>query len=181
MPADLATLVDLFYPNPAALGQFAEVTVQAVPPVYRELLAHTSHMTVAMEEHHAAAVDVHVLDKRVTPTHYARKILLSRRSVGSLGDDKIVLYGIVRINFAFVSPEVEAEIRSETTPLGRVLIEHNVLRRVRLEGLWRVEPGAELVQAFRLAEPHTTFGRTALIECNGEPAIELLEIVVPEA
>ena len=176
MPADLDTLINLFYPNPTRLARFEAVTVQATPPVYRELLAHTSHMTVAMEEHHASAVDVHVLDKRVTDSHYARKILLSRQS-----DGRMVLYGIVRINFAYVSPEVEAEIRSETTPLGRVLIEHNVLRRVRLEGLWQVAPGDELCQLLRLPEPHTTFGRTALIECNGEPAIELLEIVTPDS
>jgi hypothetical protein len=28
-------------------------------------------------------------------------------------------------------------------------------------------------------EGTTTFGRTAMIHCNGEPAVELLEIVAP--
>jgi hypothetical protein len=32
---------------------------------------------------------------------------------------------------------------------------------------------------FQLDRPQTTYGRTALIECDGEPAIELLEIVSP--
>jgi hypothetical protein len=33
---------------------------------------------------------------------------------------------------------------------------------------------------FGLAKPQTVYGRTALIYCNGEPAIELLEIVTPQ-
>jgi chorismate-pyruvate lyase len=64
-------------------------------------------------------------------------------------------------------------------PLGRVLIEHNVMRNVRLLSLWQIEPGAELRQLFKLPEAERCYGRTALIYCNGVPAVELLEIVTP--
>ncbi|HWB01155.1 MAG TPA: hypothetical protein VG713_21850 [Pirellulales bacterium] len=172
--ADLQTLVGLFYDTPAELGQFSDVAVQAMPVDYRELLAHTSHMTVSVEEYHRSPVDVRVLDRRVTPTHYARKILLARKRDGA-----VVQYGIMRVNFDYLSPRVRAEIESEHTPLGRVLIQHDVMRRVRLAGLWQVTPGSELRKLFEIPSPRITYGRTAVIECNGEPAIELLEIVAP--
>ena len=69
-----------------------------------------------------------------------------------------------------------------------MLIDHNVLREVQFDALWRVQPGPDLCRLFGLSaqpagkntEPQTVYGRTALIYCNGEPAIELLEIVTPQ-
>ena len=45
--------------------------------------------------------------------------------------------------------------------------------------LFRVEAGAGLTRMFGCALGAITYGRTALIYCNGEPAIELIEIVAP--
>ena len=73
------------------------------------------------------------------------------------------------------------EILSEIKPLGRVLIEHNVLREVQLASLYRVMPGPALCELFALADPLATYGRTAFIYCDGYPAVELLEIVAPES
>ncbi|HEY1068197.1 MAG TPA: hypothetical protein VGE52_18885, partial [Pirellulales bacterium] len=78
-----------------------------------------------------------------------------------------------------VHPEVRDQILAEKTPLGRVLIEHNVLREIDLVDVWKVEPGPELVKLFRLDRPRTTYGRTARIICDGETAVEVLEIVTP--
>ena len=61
-----------------------------------------------------------------------------------------------------------------------MLIQNNVLRRVPLASLWRVAAGPELAQLFDMPPRDITYGRTALIECNNEPAVELLEIVTPE-
>jgi chorismate-pyruvate lyase len=91
----------------------------------------------------------------------------------------VVQFGIPRLNTAYLDEEVRREIESEQKPLGRVLIDHNVLREVQFDALWRVQPGPDLCQMFGLATPQTVYGRTALIYCNGEPAIELLEIVTP--
>jgi hypothetical protein len=60
-----------------------------------------------------------------------------------------------------------------------VLIEHNVLRNVRLLSLWEIQPGPELRNLFGLTGSETCYGRTALIYCDGVPAVELLEIVTP--
>jgi chorismate-pyruvate lyase len=172
---DLATLVSLFYAQPEALGRLVEVTAEQMPPVYRRLLAHEEHMTVTVEEFHHSPVNVQVLSKTVSLPHYARKILLSSQQ-----DGRVVQFGIVRLNFAYLSAEVQSEIQQEGTPLGRVLIKHNVLRRVHLSRLWEVTPGPDLQQCFGLSGPQKTYGRTAIVECNQEPAVEVLEIVTPE-
>lgn len=171
---DLNSLTGLFYASRSELAAFTEVGIDELPAGYRRLLAHNEHMTVTVEEFHGCPVDVQVLDKLVTPTHYARKILLLRQS-----DRGVVQYGIMRVNLAYLPPEVSREIQSEVAPLGRILIEHDVHRRVQLFSLRRIVTGEELKRYFGLARPTITYGRTALIECNGVPAIELLEIVAP--
>lgn len=169
---DLNVLTALFYGSTDELGQFTEVSAEEMPVAFQTLLAHDNHMTVTVEAFHGSPVDVIVLDKRVTPDHYARKILLTRQS-----DAAVVQYGIMRINFQYVSDAVRRQIETGSIPLGRVLITHNVLRQVELVSLWRVSPGQELADHLGLPAGRETFGRTALIHVDGEPAVELLEIV----
>ena len=164
----------MFYRAPEELGRFEEVYLSKVPDPYRELLAHTHHMTVTVERFHHSPVDVRVLDKRVTPTHYARQILLSRQS-----DGRVVQYGIMRVNLGVLAPEVRAEIEAERTPLGRILIEHDVLRRIYLMSLWKVTPSEQLCRLLEMDSPSDIYGRAAVIDCNDEPGVELLEIVPP--
>ena len=171
---DLETLAGLFYASLAELGRFEEVASRQLERDYRMLLAHDSHMTVTVERFHNGPVDVRVLDSKLSGSHYARKILLARH-----GDGGVVQFGIMRLNFSCVSPAVRREVESRAIPLGRILIQHNVLREVHLTKLWRVTPGEELRGMFKMAPGQVTYGRTAIIDCDGEPAVELLEIVAP--
>jgi chorismate-pyruvate lyase len=171
---DLPTLVGLFYSQPLRLGRFAAQAAEELPPPYRRLLAHQNHMTVTVEQFHGCSVDVRVLETSLTGEHYSRKILLARQS-----DAQVVQFGIVRLDFQFVSQAVREAVESESTPLGRILIQHNVLREVHLSRLWRVEAGEDLAALMSIQPGTVTFGRTAIIDCNGEPAVELLEIVAP--
>ncbi len=171
---DLQTLVGLFFPDPAKLGRFEGVAAAAMPADYQSLLAHQEHMTVTVEKFHGSLVDVVVLKQQLSGEHYARKILLRRQS-----DGKVVQFGIMRLDFTSVDEAVRREVEGQSTPLGRILIQHNVLREVRLEKLWRVTPGDDLRWWFAAAPGQITYGRTALIDCNGKPAVELLEIVAP--
>lgn len=171
---ELNALVDLFYADPSRLGTFTEVLPDELTEGARLLLAHDKHMTVTVEAFHGSLVSVEVLQVHVTPTHYARKIVLHRES-----DGEVVLFGIVRLALALLDPDVRQEIESQRVPLGRVLIERNVMRDVRLLSLWRIDPGQDLQQLFRLPQPQVCFGRTALIYCDSVPAVELLEIVTP--
>lgn len=172
---ELETLIGLFYASTAQLGQFDEVQPAEMPPGYRRLLAHNQHMTVTVEAHHGCPVDVEVLDKLVTDRHYARKILLLRTS-----DARAVQFGIMRVCLDHLETPVRAEIERARMPLGRILIDHDVLRTIQLESLYRVRPGPSLQSYLSVARGATTYGRTALIYTNNEPAVELLEIVTPD-
>ncbi len=173
---DLATLVGLFYDAPERLGEFTPVDGPQMPAAYGLLLNHQHHMTVTVERFHGGLVDVTVLDKIATLTHYSRKILLSKQS-----DRQVVQFGIVRLHLAALSETVRDEILAQQTPLGRVLIKHHVMREIHLSGLWQVTPGEDLCQCFSCSPEQITYGRTALIFCDNRPAIELLEIVAPLA
>jgi chorismate-pyruvate lyase len=173
MPA-LDHLAGLFFRDLAELGSFEEVLVEQTPEPYRTLLAHHEHMTVSVEAHYGAPVDVEVLESQRDGDFYSRKIILHRQT-----DGHVVLFGVPRISLRLLDEDVRREILGQNIPLGRVLISHNVMREVQLASLYRVEPGPELCRMFRLAAPQTTYGRTAFIYLDGYLAIELLEIVAP--
>lgn len=172
---ELDDLIALFYRSHEELGKFTRCAADECPAEYQAMLAHESHMTVTVERRHQCEVDVEVLDSRTTETHYLRKIILRRKS-----DRRVVQFGIVRLATAALQPAVRDEIMAQKIPLGRVLINHDVLRHVHLSGLWKVVCGAELAAMFVVEPGRVSYGRTALIFCDGEPAVELLEVVAPE-
>jgi len=173
---NLEELIGLFYGNVEEVGAFKQVPAGIMPGYARTLLSHNEHMTVTVEEFHGCAIEVEVLQVLEQDTHYSRKIVLRRQS-----DQRVVLFGIVRLDFRHVDDDVRREIVSRQIPLGKILIAHNVLRQLQLVGLWKIEPGADLRSIFHMepTSPLSVYGRTALIYCDGEPAVELLEIVSP--
>ena len=102
-----------------------------------------------------------MLRSLLSDTHYAREVLLSCGCSG-----KMVQYGIVRLNLTCLDDECRRDIESERIPLGRALIKHDVLRKVRLLSLWKIVPADVLQALFRLDGKETCYGRTALIYCN---------------
>jgi chorismate-pyruvate lyase len=145
-----------------------------VPEPYRGLLVHEHHMTVTVEAYHGGPVDVRILARRQDGSFYARKILLVHRASG-----KVVQSGIVRIDLDQCSQSVRDAILAGQTPLGRILIEHDVLRRIEPTAYLRIIPGPAPMGWFSLSEPTPLYGRLAIIHCNGRPAVELLEVVAP--
>src|SRR5262249_39291801 len=90
-----------------------------------------------------------------------------------------VQFGIVRIDFRYCSEAVRQAIVAENTPLGRILIEHDVLRWIEPTRFLRVRSCPALKMWFNLDPSPETYGRLAYIHCNNQPAVELLEIVAP--
>src|SRR5215211_596176 len=120
----------------------------ALPEPYRGLLAHTEHMTVTVEAYYGAPVDVRVLQAGQFGDFYHRQIVLVPQ-----GTDRVVQYGLMRIDLACCSAPVREAILAQKTPLGRILIEHNVLRRVQPTSFLRIDPGPSLLEAMQLAAP----------------------------
>lgn len=167
-----AALASLFYDSLSTVGEFAPVEAEALPQVYKSLLAHDDHMTVTVEAWHNSLVDVGVLHEVRDGDCYAREILLTRQRDGG-----VVQYGIMRIDLTGLPEIVRLEIESQALPLGRILIRHHVLRQVELVQLWQVKPAEALRLAMKLDSEEALYGRTARILVEGKPAVELLEIV----
>ena len=90
-------------------------------------------------------------------------------------------YGIVRFNLSYVTEDVRREILAGQTPLGRILINHNVLRHIDLGAILEIEAGPRLAAHFGMPVGGVTYGRMATIFCNRQPAVDLLEISSPES
>lgn len=174
-----AALLDLCRPflHGAAGGPFrgccAVVQPADIPYPQDQLLVHHAHMTEVLERHHGAPVGVVVLEESLDGDRYTRKIVLTPANSADP-----VEWGIVRMDFRYMAPEVRDEILAKRLPLGAVLIKHDVLRRVKPLWFMRFPADSPVVRLFagaRNAEP--VYGRIGMIYCNDEPAIELLEIV----
>ena len=144
-----------------------------IPHPQDELLVHHSHMTLVLERHHGKPVDVHVLDERIEGYYYRRKISLTPK-----GSDKIVEWGVVRLDLRYMPDEVAREIREKKTPLGAILIKHKLHRRVKPRYFLRFPAGSSVMKLFTPEPQELLYGRLGMIYCDDEPCIELLEIVV---
>lgn len=183
---DLERIISLFYQpidSDDRLGKFSRLRDADLPSEARRLLAHDNHMTVTLEESIGGPVDLTVLETRIDDSDYARKIVLT-----SQADKTPVMFGIVRVNLGKLEPTIRSSIKDAMIPLGRILIESDLLRRVSLVNVYQIVPGSELTQAFSphaahadfpnsKPEPKDFFGRTAIIFLDDQPVVELLEIV----
>jgi hypothetical protein len=145
-----------------------------VPPPYHRLLVHTHHMTVTVEDFYGGPVDVKVLACRRDGDEYARKILLTHRGTGH-----VVQLGLVRINLGVCPEPVRNAIVEGKTPLGRVLIEHDMLRRIEPVAFLRVPLRPAMAGWFGAAAGAETYGRLGVIYTGDRPAVEVLEILTP--
>ena len=133
------------FPDQDDMPEVRAVSSELIPAPYRSLLVHTSHMTVTVEKFFQEKVDVDVLAVEQSDDVYARKILLRLESTG-----KAVQFGIVHIDLKKLAEPVREQIVGKGTPLGRVLIENDVLRDVRPTGFFQVTAQREDVRMVRV-------------------------------
>ena len=170
-------LPELFavFPNPARVPEFETITPDDMPEPYHGLLVHNHHMTVTMEEFYHDRVNVKILQRLLGEDWYARQILLVCR-----GNGRVVQFGLPIIKLSYCSEPVREAILEGKTPLGRILIENNVLRRIEPTQYLRILPGAATETWFGPQRgKRETYGRLGVIFCDEQPAIEVLEIVAP--
>ena len=165
--ADLNQLLDfLGRPDSAEI-----IAADKLPAVYATLLAHSRHMTVALEEFWKSPVSVHVLHHEENTHLYTRRIVLRTPSGTN------VEYGAVQINFDLCPSEVAQEIRAQPPPLGRILINHGVMTHVEPRHFLRITPSSKNIETLGLNDQATLFGRFATIAFNGQPAMTVVEIM----
>ena len=167
----LVTIDAVLWPADATA---AMVPATAIPEPYYGLLAHTDHMTVTVEAFYGQPVDVRVLAAGRDADFYHRRIVLELQRTR-----RVVQYGAVRLDLRCCTPAVRTAILEQKTPLGRVLIENDVLRRIEPTAFLRVESGPTLAADLGLPGPTTLYGRTGVIFFGDRPAIAVLEILAP--
>jgi len=171
---ELSRLTSLFPEDQPLIAEAEFVAKSLVPQPYQRMLVHEHHMTVTMEEYHDCSVEVRVLDRKSEGDIYCRKIVLLKQ-----GTDEVVQFGFVRFDFQYVTDAVRKEIVSEDIPLGRVLINHNVLRHIDLGAILKITAGPGLAKSLQMETGTVTYGRLATIFCNHRPAIDLFEVAAP--
>jgi chorismate-pyruvate lyase len=162
------------FPDSPDRSLAVEVSSSEVPEPYHQLLVHTHHMTITVEQFYRSTVDVRVLNSRRVGNEYARKILLALRNTG-----RVVQFGLVRINLGVCPESVRKEILEGKIPLGRVLIQHNMLRRIDPVAFLKVSLTPTMAQWFGVDAETTTYGRLGVIYTGDRPAVEVLEILAP--
>ena len=149
------------------------MTVDELPADYRTLLAHHDHMTVALE----AFTTAWSPSRRWPNGSDEASLRPLQRAESPVGRrDRTIR------NHADLAGRPAARPRrrrspSKKAPLGRVLIDHNVLREVELITLWQIAPGPVLQQHLQLTDDTPIYGRSAQILVDERPTVQLLEIV----
>jgi len=147
-----------------------------MPEPFRSLLDHEHHMTVTMEKHFAESVRVKVLSESIQGSNYSRILNLVGEKTG-----RIILFGAMRIRLDFLPHAAQQEILARKEPLGRILIRHEILRKLELVSLLAIDPFQGRLHWFERFDKNTYFGRLAKIHVGNQVAVEVFEVVSPEA
>jgi hypothetical protein len=143
-----------------------------IPHPTDELLVHHEHMTEVLRKRYGKPVEVHVLDEHLNGNFYTRKVKLT-----PAGEGRIVEWGIVRLDLRYMSDAVRAEILAKKSPLGEILIRHDVHRRIKPRWFMQFPARGPMLKFFGDAGASALYGRIGTIYCDENPAIDLLEIV----
>ncbi|MCH8853812.1 MAG: hypothetical protein IID41_14340 [Planctomycetes bacterium] len=155
----------------ALISSYTEVPAKSLEEPFRTLLVHEDHMTGVLLAHYGRAVGLHVLRRTNTEDTYTRFITLTASD-----SEQVVETGIVRINLALLSTAVRQEIVEAKKPLGSILIDHDVLRRIEPKWYFHLESSCPMLDHFG-SGVRQAYGRVGMIHCDNQPAIELLEVV----
>jgi chorismate-pyruvate lyase len=166
----LHSLCDWFYEDRLSMEGCEPIEVEALPYEYRDLLVHTEHMTERLAAYHGRPVELIVLNHEQRGEIYSRNVLLQLA-----GTEHVVEFGVVRLDLRFMTPQVRQGVLDREIPLGAILITNDVMRRI--EPRWYFRFSADAPMCAHFGGDAEAYGRVGLIHCEGEPAIELLEVV----
>ncbi|MCH8964900.1 MAG: hypothetical protein IIB58_08070 [Planctomycetes bacterium] len=153
------------------ISSYQEVPAESLEEPFRTLLVHHDHMTEVLFAYHGRSIDLRVLRQTQTADTYTRFIYLTAHD-----SEQVVETGVVRINLSLLSGPVRQEITDARKPLGSILMEHDVLRRIEPKWYFRLQSSCPMLDHFG-SGVQQAYGRVGLIHCDHQPAIELLEVV----
>ncbi len=145
-----------------------------IPVTQRDLLDHQGHMTLLQQSRHDG-IELDVLNISECDGEYLREILFRRRP-----DLHPVQYAILQAHTALLPEAVRLRLVDAKEPLGRILVEAGVSRRIEVTCLLSIETTA----TFRERTDTTAerlYGRQIVIHCDDKPAVEAAEFLLPES
>lgn len=145
------------------------VTPNQIPPEPRSLLVHDRHMTSTLQVHYGQPVRLEVLAVREEGDWYSRKIVLT-------AGDRRVEFGLVRLRLSLLPEGAQQDIVGREAPLGEIFSRFEVLTHVEPRWFLRFPHDSAVVQ-YLGSTTADAYGRLGTIHCNGQPAVELLEVV----
>lgn len=169
-------LTDVFEQDSCALGLKYPIAGHVIPQPYHQLLVHHGLMTATLERFYGARTILHVLEEVRRGNRYARKILLALQ-----GSNRVVEYAVMEVSQDSCVGGLWDAIIEAKKPLGRILMENHVKRRVEPEQYFQLMPGSEIMTHYKMDRPTWLFGRTTAHYWDGKLAAHVLEVLSPDA
>lgn len=166
--AALADLCDGLFADLGFVHSAELLSAEQLPAAARSLLVHREHMTAVLRKQFGEPLSLRVQSRSVVYDDYRRLIALDAGAPA-----KVVEIGVVRIDLSQMPAAVRDEILAADTPLGDILIRHNVMRRISPRWYFRFDASSPIGQALG----GEAYGRVGTIYCDELPAIDLLEAV----
>ena len=143
-----------------------------IPQPYRSLLVHQRDMTLTLEAHFGGRVVLRPLSTFVNGPWYYRRVLLAQEYSG-----RPVEMGAIRIKLAALPRKVQAEIRRNRIPLGRILRDGGVDFTSMPREFFAVTPNPEMMGVFWMREPRTLYGRRTEVLLDGRAIGDIVEVL----
>jgi len=143
-----------------------------IPQPYRSLLVHQRDMTLTLEAHFGGRVVLRPLSTFTSGPWYYRRVLLAQEYSG-----RPVEMGAIRIKLAALPRKVQAEIRRNRIPLGRILRDGGVDFTSMPREFFAVTPNPEMMGVFWMREPRTLYGRRTEVLLDGRAIGDIVEVL----
>ena len=143
-----------------------------IPQPYRSLLVHQRDMTLTLEAHFGGRVVLRPLSTFTSGPWYYRRVLLAQEYSG-----RPVEMGAIRIRLAALPRKVQAEIRRNVVPLGRILRDGGVDFTSMPREFFAVTPNPEMMGVFWMREPRTLYGRRTEVLLGGRVIGDIVEVL----
>jgi len=158
------------------LPPIAQVSGDAMPEPYRQLLVHQDDMTPTLERFHGDRVHLKVISRQTRADFYFREVVLFTEKT-----KVAVEFGAIKINLALFPPPARRYILEEKEPLGTILSQYHIGHTSRPKAYLRLQPDAFIGECLQLKGGKLTlYGRrNTLFDPQHRPLAEIVEILPP--
>ena len=153
-----------------------QVTGEAVPEPYHQLLVHQDDMTPTLEKFHADRVHLKVISRQTRGDFYFREVVLFAEKAKTP-----VEFGAIKINLALFPAAARRHILEEQEPLGTILGQGHIVHSSRPKAYLSLQPDAFIREALQLGRGKLMlYGRrNTLFDQQQRSLAEIVEILPP--